>query len=189
MILIRHGQSEFNVVYGETRVDPGIRDPKLTALGERQARAAAETIRELDVRKLITSPYTRALQTATIIADILGLPLTVDPHIGERAAFICDIGTPRSALQTSWPKLDLNHIEEIWWPAMEESEEALDARGRDFRARMHRSGDWHGTVVISHWGFIRTLTGHRVENCTVLRFDPSSSHPGGGTVVSVIDVC
>ena len=27
MILLRHGQSEFNVVYGVTRVDPGIEDP------------------------------------------------------------------------------------------------------------------------------------------------------------------
>ena len=30
MLLIRHGQSEFNVVYSVTRVDPGIRDPLLT---------------------------------------------------------------------------------------------------------------------------------------------------------------
>ncbi len=189
MILIRHGQSEFNVVYGKTRIDPGIRDPKLTALGKRQARAAAETVHEMGIRQLITSPYTRALQTATIIGDILDLPLTVDPHIGERAAFTCDIGTPRSALQTAWPQLDLSHIEEIWWPAMEESEDALDVRGQGFRARMHQSDDWEGIGVISHWGFIRTLTGHRVGNCTVLRFDPTSSHPGGGTVVSVIDVC
>ncbi len=33
MLLIRHGQSEFNVVYSVTRQDPGIRDPKLTVEG------------------------------------------------------------------------------------------------------------------------------------------------------------
>ncbi|MDH3235510.1 MAG: histidine phosphatase family protein, partial [Alphaproteobacteria bacterium] len=33
MILIRHAQSEFNVVYGKTRQDPGIEDPKLTDTG------------------------------------------------------------------------------------------------------------------------------------------------------------
>lgn len=189
MILIRHGQSEFNVVYGETRVDPGIRDPKLTKLGERQARAAAETVRELDVRRLVTSPYTRALQTASIIAEVLDLPISVDPQIGERAAFTCDIGTPQSALENAWPQLDLNHIEETWWPNMEESEAALYARGLAFRTRIHENGGWHTTAVISHWGFIRTLTGHRVGNCTVLSFDPSAPHPGGGTVVSNIDVC
>ncbi|MDD9906131.1 MAG: histidine phosphatase family protein [Rhodospirillaceae bacterium] len=189
MILIRHGQSEFNVVYGKTRIDPGIRDPKLTELGHRQARAAAETVRELGVHRIVSSPYTRALQTATIIAEALDLSVTVDPHIGERAAFTCDIGTPRSALQTAWPHLQLDHIEETWWPKMEESETALDLRGQAFRTRMHESGDWQGTAVVSHWGFIRTLTGHRVGNCTVLRFDPSAEHPGGGTVVSDTDVC
>ena len=30
MILIRHGESEFNVVFNKTRVDPGIPDPALT---------------------------------------------------------------------------------------------------------------------------------------------------------------
>jgi len=189
VILIRHGQSEFNVVYGKTRVDPGIRDPELTELGRRQALAAAETARNLGVHRVLSSPYTRALQTATIIADALDLPVLVDPHIGERAAFTCDIGTPRSALQAAWPQLNLGHITEIWWPEMEESEKALDLRGQAFRTRTLQGGDWKGTAVVSHWGFIRTLTGHRVGNCTVLRFNPLAPHPGGGTVVSQSDVC
>ena len=41
MILLRHGQSEFNVAFNATRVDPGIPDPRLTEEGRRQARAAA----------------------------------------------------------------------------------------------------------------------------------------------------
>ncbi len=189
MILVRHGQSEFNVVYGKTRIDPGIRDPNLTDLGCRQAHAAAEAMKGHDVRRLVTSPYTRAIQTATIIAEVLDLDITVDQWIGERAAFTCDIGTPRSVLEKDCPQLQLDHIEESWWPALEESEDALDARGRAFRTRMHEAGNWSGTVVISHWGFIRTLTGHRVGNCSIVRFDPSTAHPGGGTVVSDTDVC
>jgi len=42
MILLRHGQSEFNVVYNVTRVDPGIPDPRLTEEGRRQALVAAD---------------------------------------------------------------------------------------------------------------------------------------------------
>lgn len=189
MILIRHGQSEFNVHYGRTRVDPGIRDPILTELGRRQALAAAQTVKDHDIRRLVTSPYRRAIQTAEIIGEALQLTVTVDPHIGERAAFICDIGTPRSTLQQDWPHLRLDHIAESWWPALEESEDALDARGRAFREKLNSHGDWQGTAVVTHWGFIRTLTGHRVGNCTVLRFDPSAEHPGGGTVVSETVVC
>jgi broad specificity phosphatase PhoE len=44
MILIHHGQTEFNRVYSETRRDPGIRDPRLTALGRRQAAAVAQAL-------------------------------------------------------------------------------------------------------------------------------------------------
>jgi precorrin-6x reductase len=42
MILLRHGQSEFNLLFTQTRKDPGIKDPRLTSLGHSQAEAAAD---------------------------------------------------------------------------------------------------------------------------------------------------
>lgn len=188
MILVRHGQSEFNVVYSVTRRDPGIRDPALTELGRTQAAESAPILRGLGGHKVICSPYRRALQTATIIAKILDLAITVDPRVGERGAFTCDIGSPRSALAAAWPNLEFDHIAEIWWPEQDESEAALDSRGRAFRQSMCSQRDWQGSIVVTHWGFIRALTSHRVENCAILRFDPHSDHPGGGTVVSLLDV-
>ena len=56
MILMRHGQSHFNLHYGMTRRDPGLRDPGLTGLGRRQAAAAAEILRRHDVRGIVASP-------------------------------------------------------------------------------------------------------------------------------------
>jgi broad specificity phosphatase PhoE len=188
MILVRHGQSEFNVVYGETRKDPGIVDPQLTELGRRQAAATAKALAGGRAHRIVASPYRRAVQTALIINETLNLPITIDPMVGERAAFICDIGTPGPDLSKLWPDLDFSHLPETWWPAIEEPEESLDARGRSFRDRMRRHEGWEGVVVVTHWGFIRTLTGHRVGNATAVRFDPHSDHPGGGTVVSIPDV-
>ncbi|MGY8958404.1 MAG: histidine phosphatase family protein, partial [Alphaproteobacteria bacterium] len=69
---MRHGQSEFNVVYGETRRDPGIRDPKLTPLGLRQAHHTATALADAPVKRIICSPYWRALQTAEIVAAEFG---------------------------------------------------------------------------------------------------------------------
>ncbi len=189
MILVRHGQSEFNVIYGETRQDPGIVDPVLTELGHQQAAETARALADSGAHTLIASPYRRAIQTALIVGETLGLDVTIDPLIGERAAFSCDIGTPGSTLATTWPTLDFAHIGENWWPDMEESEESLDLRGQAFRNRMRDHDRWEGVVVVTHWGFIRTLTGHRVGNCTAVRLDPHAAHPGGGTVVSVPDVC
>jgi bisphosphoglycerate-dependent phosphoglycerate mutase len=63
MFLLRHGQSYFNLHFNETRVDPGIEDPELTALGTEQAAAAAAQLAEVALTRIIISPYTRALQT------------------------------------------------------------------------------------------------------------------------------
>ncbi len=100
MILVRHGQSEWNAVYGRTRVDPNIPDPPLTSEGRRQAAEVAEVLADLRIQRLLASPYVRTLETAEIIADRLNLPITVEPLVRERAAFSCDIGTPRSRLAT-----------------------------------------------------------------------------------------
>ena len=97
MILLRHGQSEFNAAFNATRVDPGIPDPRLTEEGKRQARAAALALAAHPVERLIASPYTRALETAEIVAGELGLPIEVHLLVREHCLFHCDIGSPRSA--------------------------------------------------------------------------------------------
>ncbi|MEE3094714.1 MAG: phosphoglycerate mutase family protein, partial [Pseudomonadota bacterium] len=73
MILMRHGESEFNVVYKKTRVDPGIRDPKLTDAGRKQVADAVRYLVDRPIERILTSPYTRALQTASIVAESLRL--------------------------------------------------------------------------------------------------------------------
>ena len=172
MILIRHGQSEFNVVFSVTRKDPGIPDPRLTAEGRRQAQAAGEALRGEGLQRLIASPYTRALETSEIVAEVLEVPISVEPLVGERAAFTCDIGSSPVELKTRWPHLDLDHLAEQWWPEHEEAEDGLARRCDRFRAQMTERRDWRHVGVITHWGFIRGLTGLTVTNCTVLRVNP-----------------
>lgn len=177
MILLRHGQSEFNVVYSVTRKDPGIRDPRLTEEGRRQAAASAEALAGLGLKRILASPYTRALETATIIAETLGLPIAVDPVVGERAAFACDVGTPASDLARRWPAIALAHLAEQWWPTLEEHEHQLLERCARFRARALADAARQELLVVTHWGFIRGLTGQTVTNATWLRFDPAAPPP------------
>jgi broad specificity phosphatase PhoE len=170
MLLIRHGQSEFNVVFNKTRVDPGIRDRKLTDEGRRQAEGVALALRGRPLRRLVSSPYTRALETAQIIADKLGgLGIEIDRRVGERAAFACDVGTPLTGLRQAWPRLTLDHLQEEWWPRLEESEEGLAERARDFHDEWEPHPERTETGVVTHWGFIRASTGLTVPNCTVVR--------------------
>ena len=169
MILLRHGQSEFNQHFAATRRDPGIIDPRLTELGHSQAADAARLLAEQPVVRIITSPYTRALQTAKPLALALRVPVTVNPIVRERYAFACDIGTPRSELERAWPEHDFSMLDEMWWPTMEEPAEAVQARAALFWAELEALPDRSGTVVVTHWGFILSLTGQSVMNGDWLR--------------------
>jgi broad specificity phosphatase PhoE len=177
MILLRHGQSEFNLLFTRTRKDPGIVDPVLTPLGHGQARAAAEALAREEIRRILVSPYRRAIQTALPVAERLGLPLTVTPLVRERYAFTCDIGSPATELRLAFPEVGLDHVEEVWWPAQEEPAGQVEGRAALFRAEMAALDDWAHTLVVSHWGFIMALTGLSVANGEMLRVDPTAPGP------------
>ncbi len=175
MILMRHGQSEFNLHFSATKRDPGIEDPSLTPLGQAQAEAAAASFRDRGITRILASPYTRALQTAAPAARVLGLPVQVHAGIRERAHFACDVGSTRTTLAAAWPSHDFSGIDEVWWPSMPELPESVDARAAQFRREMLLSADWSTTLVVSHWAFLLSLTGRSLENGEWTVFEPSDA--------------
>lgn len=178
MILIRHGESHFNLHYGTTKVDPGFVDPGLTEEGARQAEAAAGGLRGQSLGRIVASPYRRTLETASILAGHLGLEISVEPLVRERAYFTCDIGTPRSELDRLWPGIDFGPLEERWWDEPQESVPALHARCLRFQDLAAGLDDWPQVLVVSHWAFIRGLTGEPLQNAQSLRYDPTGPAPG-----------
>jgi broad specificity phosphatase PhoE len=175
MILIRHGQSEFNAHHDRTGRDPGIPDPRLTALGRRQVAESATRLKDhpTPLKRVLTSPYTRAIETAEIVARILDLPIEVEPLVHERAFYQCDIGSPRSHLAEAWPALAFDHLPEKWWPDLDETHEQVEKRCINFQARAAAMPDWPHVVVASHWAFILQLTGHSAQNAELVPFDPT----------------
>lgn len=79
IVLARHGQTEAN----RDALLVGRIDPPLTDLGVQQAERVAGALRTSDAVRVVASPLTRALQTATIIADVLGLSVETDDRIIE----------------------------------------------------------------------------------------------------------
>jgi broad specificity phosphatase PhoE len=177
MILLRHGQSEFNLHFTAGRHDPGIVDPRLTPLGHEQVEQAVAALDGAGLRRIIASPYTRALQTAAPLARALDLPLFVNPVVRERYAFVCDVGTPRTELALTWPDLDFSALDEVWWPPVEEPVQSMLDRAARFRAEMAELPDWSDTLVVSHWGFILAMTGERIGNGEWRRCDPTTTAP------------
>jgi glucosyl-3-phosphoglycerate phosphatase len=183
MILLRHGQTIFNVVYGSQRVDPGVPDPILTPSGREQAATAAKSLETAGITRVVASPYTRALETAEIIARLLRVEIEVEPLIRERSAFSCDVGTTRSELSRQWRGLSFAHLEETWWHPPPEPVATLAERCRRFCAAMARREAWSSAVVVTHWGVIHAMTGLRLQNGEMVRMDPTvpPAFPAAGT--------
>jgi probable phosphoglycerate mutase len=80
ILLLRHGQTELSVA----RRYSGHGDPELTALGHRQAAAAAVRLGAVPaVAAVLSSPLRRARQTASAVAETTGAPLVVRERLIE----------------------------------------------------------------------------------------------------------
>ena len=171
MFLVRHGESEFNQAFRKTRRDPGIVDPPLTPLGVQQIQQTADFFRDKDIQFCVSSPYQRALETSAVLFDLTNQNLTVNFLVGEQFGFTCDIGSPRSELEKKWPQIDFKSLTEVWWPSGPETENAVGQRGALFlRETSNRFLNTDKLIVVSHWGFIKSLTGLSVGNGSVVEF-------------------
>jgi probable phosphoglycerate mutase len=81
LLLVRHAESEGNV----NRIFQGQVDTDLTPDGHKQTRQAAHLISELGIRidQILSSPQTRAWQTAEVIAKNLQLDVTANHLLKE----------------------------------------------------------------------------------------------------------
>ena len=79
ILLARHGETEWN----RDRRFQGQLDVPLNDVGREQARALAETAAAEDLRALVTSPLSRARETAEIVGERLGLEPRVDDRLKE----------------------------------------------------------------------------------------------------------
>ncbi|MEM0322353.1 MAG: histidine phosphatase family protein [Thermoprotei archaeon] len=75
---VRHAETEANV----SNLFP-THDTKLTPRGYRQAETVAENLRNIGVEAIYSSPTLRTMETAKIIANTLGLKVSVDERLQE----------------------------------------------------------------------------------------------------------
>jgi broad specificity phosphatase PhoE len=177
--LIRHGQSTFNAAYAETGSDPLHYDARLTPLGHAQVKAARETLRAADYELIVTSPFTRAIETAIGLFGA-SAPIRVEALHRERLESSCDIGRPAAALAQDFPSLAFDHLDDPWWHDCAdkdalghaiEPEHVFLARLADFRAWLVSRPE-RSIAVIGHGTFFHRLTGVAFVNCGVLRWTP-----------------
>jgi broad specificity phosphatase PhoE len=144
MLLVRHGQSEWNAV-GRWQ---GTADPALTELGRLQARHAASRVGAVDV--IVASPLIRALETARLISSQIGVgPVVVEADLAERDAGQWE-GLTRGEIEEQWP----GYLATDRRPPGYEAHEILATRARTALDRIHQEYDGADVLVITHGGLI-----------------------------------
>ncbi len=83
IVFIRHGETDKSEVDKRDFIGQGRDMAPLTELGVRQAEEVSSNPLLKDCRIIISSPYTRALQTAAIISKNTGLDIKVEVDIHE----------------------------------------------------------------------------------------------------------
>lgn len=176
--LIRHAQSQHNARVLEVpdeniaRMDPGLRDARLTPLGHQQAQSLAPEISNLlEIELVVTSPLTRAIQTTLAAFANHPAPKIVEHLHREHQDSFCDIGRSPAQLKAEFPMLEFDHLDDPWW------EVALDHEGPYLREtmaslqlRVATFSDWLAArpeqtiAVVGHGTFLRTLTQNPFAN-------------------------
>ena len=186
---IRHAQSENNLLWQRTGYSKErSEDPRLTVVGRQQAHLLAQHLRGPDpsmaaqgrdpqnvagfgLTHLYSSLMVRAVDTGTIIARVLGLPLVAweeahetggiyrrDEQTDER---IGQAGHNRTYFETHYPDLMLPDSlgESGWWNRpFEEPEQRMARAQRFLRQLLERHNHTEDRVaVVSHGGFYRYL--------------------------------
>ena len=155
LILVRHGESVGN---RERIFTTTPHELALTELGYEQARSAGELIaKTFRTEVVVTSPYTRARETARVIAEVLQLPVEIEPYLHER-----DVGSLKGQPYESVfaaPGYDPQRPW-LWEPPDGESFEDVKNRVGPILDRLAITHPARDVVVVSHGGVMMALWAH-----------------------------
>lgn len=152
IIVVRHAESIANIkgIYQGQTYDTG-----LSELGKKQAKALAERLKVFGVRRIITSPLKRALQTAEVIANKTNCEVEISKAIIETNHGVWE-GRPKDWVSQNFPD-----IHSLW---REKPSEVIFPGGEAFMDTIQRTLNFlentdfePNTVVITHDNILRVM--------------------------------
>lgn len=186
LLLVRHGESEGNALRRFTDSD---RVP-LTPAGRLQAARAAELLRaRFEPARIVSSPFTRAWQTAEIIAATLALRVEVEPDLREQSLGVLHGQSYDAAVATpgydTVPRWD-------WRPPDGETLAEVRVRAARVIAGIARAYSGLDVVAVSHAGTIQAVWAEvegswesvpPILNGSIVRIDHGASGFGEPTLL------
>lgn len=165
LFLVRHGETDWN---REGRFQ-GKRDIPLNALGSTQARAVAEALLSASVDRVVSSPLSRAAQTARATASLLGMGLETHQGLSEIDHGLWE-GHTAGEVENLWPgMLTLWHSSpgEVTMP---EGESLQDVSGRAWMTFGEiLAGPGNTVALFSHDAVLKVLL-CRIFECPLSSF-------------------
>lgn len=185
LFLIRHGRSTWNA---EHRIQ-GNADPPLDEVGQEQARQLADRLQRSNraVVAVYTSPLRRARQTAQILGDALGVPVTSEERLTEY-----DVG---DITGLTWEQVVKQYpdVAQRWAEASEDLDIPGAEESASFRERVaiafgeiveRHAGESVG--VVAHGGTLGSYLNHLIRLPS--RFSPFRFGNASLTIVEVNSV-
>jgi probable phosphoglycerate mutase len=174
LLLIRHGQTEWNLV----KRWQGRAESYLTEIGRAEAsRAAAHLATMEPFDEIWTSPLIRARDTADILAQTLKITeIHTDPRLIETDVGAWE-GLTLSELERGWP----GYLAQRRQPEGFEPDEEVISRISSFCSERLRSN--RRCLAVCHSGVMRTLrrhlgvTDHRISNLGGYWLSQGEAHP------------
>lgn len=156
LVLLRHGQTDFNV---EGRLQ-GHLDSQLTDEGRAQARTAAPAIAAMAPALLVSSDLQRAADTADIVAAAAGLLVKPDPRLRETNLGEWQ-GRTVDEIEQDWPgAIATWRSDPAWAPPAGESRIDVVRRALpvvDDLEEQALAGSSSTAVLVAHGGLIAGL--------------------------------
>jgi broad specificity phosphatase PhoE len=149
--LLRHGQTDWNV---DMRLQ-GVSDIPLNEFGREQANTAAEVLKSGTWEMIVSSPLSRALETANIVASKLGFEnVDVLPELIERSFGVAE-GLSYDDWKTRYQ--DGQNVDQA------ETIAQLDVRAIALLALLANNFEGQQVLTVSHGALIRRLI-HIISN-------------------------
>lgn len=158
IIIVRHGETDWNK---ENKLQ-GRTDIFLNKNGIKQVKKTATKLKKLNERpeQIISSSLARAIQSAVIISNILGIPIRINDNLAERDFGSLEGKTWKEIIAICGP--DFKEIDRKqqydYRPYGGESAEQVGKRILDFIDYASKEYDDKTIIVVTHGGILRFMS-------------------------------
>jgi broad specificity phosphatase PhoE len=157
LVLVRHGQTDYNVQHRLPGQLPGI---SLNEEGKREARATAEALRELPLAAIVASPLERTMETAGYLNVGRGLTILQEPELldTDYGRFSGQVWDELDARDRAWKRFSTDPLHA---PRGVESFAHVQQRAVRAAERWRKStevGEW--VALVTHADLVKLIVAH-----------------------------